>query len=118
LTLDYVLHPREGDVHLPSDPDTDDCTCLRSVLNARYADDPSVAVFSDCFICWDVPLLRHHSPDLSVIFGVKQRKAWKTFHVKTEKVRPSLLIEVTSSKTRIVDIKTKAVHERGAYRAQ
>ncbi len=107
LTLDDVLHPREGDVHLPSDPHTDDCTYLRTVLKARCAADPSVVVFSDCGIYWDVPGLRHHSPDLAVIFGVKKRKDWKTFRVKTEKVRPSLIVEVTSDNTRVTDIKDK-----------
>ena len=107
LTLDDVLHPREGDVHMLGDPHANDCTYLRVVIKARYADDPSVAVFSDCGIYWDIPGLKHHSPDFCVIFGVKKRKAWSTFHVKTEKVRPSLIIEVTSPKTRILDIKTK-----------
>jgi Uma2 family endonuclease len=105
--LEDVLHPRFGDVHVLSDPHDDDCHYLKYVLKARYADDRSVVVFSDCGIFWDVPRLRHHSPDLSVIFGVKRRKDWKTFHVKTEKTRPSLIIEVTSPSTRVNDVKTK-----------
>jgi colicin import membrane protein len=107
LTLDDVLHPQFGDVHVLSDPHTDDCTYLRTVLKNRYADDRSVAVLSDCGILWDKPGLEHHSPDLAVIFGVKRRKGWKTFHVKTEKVRPELIIEVTSPKTRVNDVETK-----------
>ncbi len=107
LTLDDVLHPREGDVHLLGDPHTDDRTYLRVVVKARCANDPSVVVLTDCGIYWDVPGLRHHSPDLAVIFGVKKRKDWKTFRVRMEKVRPSLIIEVTSPKTRVVDIKDK-----------
>ncbi len=90
-----------------SDPHAEDCTYSRNVLKARHAGDPSAVVLSDCGIFWDIPGLRHHSPDLAVIFGVKQKKEWKTFHVKIEKVRPSLIIEVTSPKTRINDIKTK-----------
>lgn len=74
LTLDDVLHPREGDVHLLSDPHADDCTYLRVVLKARYEGDPSFVVLSDCGIYWDIPGLKHHSPDLSVIFGVKSAK--------------------------------------------
>ena len=107
LTLEDVLHPRFGDVHMLGDPHADDCTYLRTVLKARHADDPSVAVFSDCGIYWDIPRLRHHSPDLAVIFGVKRRKDWKTFRVRDEGVRPSLIIEVTSPKTRVNDVKTK-----------
>ena len=107
LTLEDVLHPREGDVHMLGDPHAEVCTYLRVVAKAQYADDPSVAVFSDCGIYWDIPGLKHHSPDFCVIFGVKKRKRWETFRVKTEKVWPSLIIEVTSPKTRKLDIKTK-----------
>ena len=92
LTLEDVLHPRFGDVHMLGDPHSEDCTYLRTVLKARYADDPSVVVLTDCGILWDIPRLKHHSPDLSVIFGVKKRKDWKTFHVREEGVRPSLII--------------------------
>ena len=51
--------------------------------------------------------MRHHSPDLSVIFGVKERKDWITFDVKTEGVRPRLIIEVTSPATRSNDLVKK-----------
>jgi colicin import membrane protein len=107
LTLLDVLHPQEGDVHVLSDPHTEDYTYLRTILKERNANDPSVAILSDCGIFWDQPGLEHHSPDLAVIFGVKRRKGWKTFRVKTEKVRPSLIIEVTSPKTRVLDINDK-----------
>jgi Uma2 family endonuclease len=107
LTLEDVLHPQEGDVHLLSDPHTDDCTYLRDVLKDRHAGERSVAILSDCGIYWDIPGLEHHSPDLAVIFGVKQRKGWETFDVRQEKVRPVLIIEVTSPKTRVNDVKTK-----------
>jgi Uma2 family endonuclease len=107
LTLEDVLHPREGDVHMLGDPHAKDCNYLRDVAEARHADDPSVVVFSDCGIYWDIPGLRHHSPDFCVIFGVKRRKGWKSFHVKIEKVWPALIIEVTSPKTRFVDVNTK-----------
>ena len=107
LTLKDVLHPRFGDVHVLSDAHGEDCTYLRSVLANRLATDRTVAVFLDCGIFWDIPRLRHHSPDISVIFGVRQRKEWKSFDVKVEKVRPSLLVEVTSPSTRVNDVKTK-----------
>jgi colicin import membrane protein len=107
LTLEDVLHPQPGDFHLPSDAHIDDCTYLLNVTKDRFAGDRSVKVLSDCGIYWDKPGLKHHSPDLAVIFGVKQRREWKTFHVKTEKVRPSLIVEVTSPSTRVTDVKTK-----------
>jgi len=107
LTLEDVLHPQFGDVHVLGDAHVHDCTYLLNVLEDRFAGDRSVKVLSDCGIYWDKPGLKHHSPDLAVIFGVKQRKKWDTFHVKTEKVRPSLIVEVTSRNTRVNDVKTK-----------
>ncbi len=109
LTLWDVLHPQEGDVHVLSDPHADDCTYLRIVLKDRYVGDRAVVVLSDCGIYWDIPGLVHHSPDLAVIFGVRRRKPreWKTFHVKREKARPALIIEVTSPKTRVTDVEDK-----------
>jgi colicin import membrane protein len=107
LTLEDVLHPQFGDVHMLGDPHDEDYHYLKVVLKARHAGNPSFVVFSDCGIYWDIPGLRHHSPDLSVIFGVKKRKDWETFHVKVEKVRPRLIIEITSPKTRVNDVKTK-----------
>jgi colicin import membrane protein len=44
-----------------------------------------------------------------VIFGVREHKEWKAFHVNVEKVRPSLIIEVTSPSTRVNDVKTKVI---------
>jgi colicin import membrane protein len=107
LTLEDVLHPQFGDVHVLGDAHVHDCTYLLNVLEDRLAGDRSAKVLSDCGIYWDKPGLKHHSPDLAVIFGVKQRKKWETFHVKTEKVRPSLIVEVTSRSTRVNDVKTK-----------
>jgi colicin import membrane protein len=107
LTLKDVLHPRFGDVHVLSDAHGDDCNYLKSGLEDRLAADPTVVVFYDVGIFWDIPRLRHHSPDISVIFGVREHKEWKAFHVKIEKVRPSLIIEVTSPSTRVNDVKTK-----------
>jgi Uma2 family endonuclease len=107
LTLEDVLHPQFGDVHVLSDAHGDDCVYLRDVLRERYKDDPSVVVFHDVGIFWDLPRLKHHSPDITVIFGVKERKDWKTFDVKTEKVRPVLIIEITSPSTRSVDLNDK-----------
>src|SRR5262249_24861501 len=79
----------------------------RGVLNSRYVARRRVVVFSDCGIFWDIPGLRHHSPDISVIFGVRRRKDWTTFDDKTEKVRPRLIIDVTSPDTRVNDVVTK-----------
>jgi Uma2 family endonuclease len=107
LTLEDVLHPQFGDVHVLSDAHDDDCNYLKDVFKYLFAADRSVVVLSDCGIFWDKPELKHHSPDLAVIFGVKERKDWITFDVATEGVRPALIIEVTSPATRVNDVKTK-----------
>jgi Uma2 family endonuclease len=110
LTLRDVLHPQFGDVHVLSSLHTFDCNYMFDVLRARYDAELSVAVLSDCGIYWDKPGLGHHSPDLAVIFGVKQRKGWETFHVLEEQARPRLIIEVTSPKTRVTDLERKVQH--------
>jgi Uma2 family endonuclease len=107
LTLKDVLHPRFGDFHVLSQPHNEDCHYLYAKLAYRVRTDASAVVLQDCGIFWDIPRLRHHSPDISVIFGVRERKDWKTFDVRIEKVRPSLIIEVTSPSTRVNDVKTK-----------
>ena len=107
LTLEDVLHPRFGDVHMLGDPHLTIAPTSGPSSRPGTPTTASVAVFSDCGIYWDIPRLRHHSPDLAVIFGVKRRKDWKTFRVREEGVRPSLIVEVTSPKTRVNDVKTK-----------
>jgi Uma2 family endonuclease len=109
LTLEDVLHPQEEDVILASDPHADDCTYLRNVAKDRHADDDTVAILTDCDIYWDIPGLRHHRPDLAVIFGVKRQEDWPSFHVKKEKVRPRLIVEVASPQTRVLDVEDKVV---------
>jgi Uma2 family endonuclease len=109
LTLEDVLHPQEEDVILASDPHADDCTYLRNVAKDRHADAESVAILTDCDIYWDIPGLKHHRPDLAVIFGVKRQQDWPSFDVKKEKVRPRLIVEVASPQTRVLDVKNKVV---------
>jgi colicin import membrane protein len=46
-------------------------------------------------------------PELIYSQPLRRQRAWKTFHVKTEKVRPSLIVEVTSPRTKIVALETK-----------
>jgi Uma2 family endonuclease len=107
LTLEDVLHPRFGNVHMLGDPHGEDCGYLKDVLKARYFAESTVAVLSDCGIYWDIAELAHHCPDIAVIFGVRLQKDWDSFDVKAEGVRPILIIEVSSLKTRVNDVKTK-----------
>ena len=98
LTLEDVLHPRFGDVHVLTSAHNRDCRYLDSVLNAWLADDPVALVLADVGVYWDDPRLKHHSPDIAVIFGVRRRQDWESFHVKKEKVRPALIVEITCAR--------------------
>jgi Uma2 family endonuclease len=111
LTLEDVLHPREGDVIVQNTVHDDDWFYLGTVIKARCAVIPGAKVFRDVGINWDVPGLRHHSPDITVVFGVRSgRERWSTFDVAEEGVRPTLIIEVVSPNTRAVDVETKVDH--------
>jgi colicin import membrane protein len=117
LTLDDVLHPEEGDELVLSSLHEEFCLYLFGILLDYYKHDPSVLVLHDTGIYWDIPELRHHSPDLAVIFGIQNpREDWRSFHVAREGgVRPVLIAEVTSPHTRIVDVDSD-IRPRNKYR--
>jgi colicin import membrane protein len=111
LTLEDVLHPREGDVILESSRHDRNVRYLADVLSERLADDPGALVLRDCGVYWDVPGLRHHSPDVSVIRGLRNvREQYASFNVAEEGVRLALLIEHVSPNARSNDVKTKVDH--------
>jgi Uma2 family endonuclease len=114
LTVEDVLHPEEGDVILESDEHDNDCVYLKTVFKARLAHDGTAVVLSDCRVAWDVPGVRPHGPDITVVCGVRQHKPWSTFDVAQEGVRPQLVMEITSPETRDNDLKDK---RREYYRA-
>jgi Uma2 family endonuclease len=108
LTFDDVVHPQEGDVIPQNTAHDRDWIYLAMVLKGRYADDPTALVGSDLIIYWDVPELRHHSPDVSVMFGVRDPRAYRgSFSVAEEGVRPAILFEVVSPNYRNSDIVVK-----------
>jgi colicin import membrane protein len=108
LTREDVLHPQEGDQMVHNDVHEDDIAYLREVFKVRLAGDSSAEVFTDLLVFWDVPGLRNHCPDVTVVLGVRPRPArWRSFHVAEEGVRPQLLIEITSPSTRDIDLLTK-----------
>lgn len=110
LTLEDLLHPEEGDHVTHSEAHQRRCIYLYNVLQERIAADAQAVVLQDVRITWDVPELRPHGPDLMVIFGVHQRKNWRTFAVAQEGVRPALIIEVTSPETASLDRSDKLDH--------
>jgi Uma2 family endonuclease len=109
LTLEDTLHPQEGDYIVESDLHGLLCDYIAAVIRSRFASDPSVLVLSDTGVYWDDPALSytHHSPDIAVIFGIKNRKPeYRSFRVGTEGVRPRLIIELVSPNNRVNDIET------------
>src|SRR6185437_10124122 len=97
LTLDDVLHPREGDEIPENTRQSKDRRYLAEVLQWRLADNPHALVLTDCLINWGVRRLRNHSPDISVFDGVLDvNRQWGTFVVATEGARPVMVIEIVS----------------------
>jgi len=108
LTLEDVLHPQIGDVMPGNSAHALDCAYLLVVLLSHLADNLQAVVLNDVLIYWDDPQLRHHGPDIAVIFGVRRRQArYPSFQVAQEGVRPELIIEITSPDTRQLDLRTK-----------
>lgn len=104
LTLEDLLHPEEGDQVTHSKEHQRICKYLINVLEARLTNDPAAVVLDDVRVAWDVLDLRPHGPDIAVIFGVREQRNWSTFDVAEEGVRPAMIIEVTSSETRQIDL--------------
>jgi Uma2 family endonuclease len=108
LTLEDCLHPQEGDTILESDVHAFFIAYLFLVFRNRVKDDPTALILSDTGIYWDHPELEHHSPDISVIFGIKKQKpVWPSFFVRDEGVKPHSIIELVSPNTRPNDVETK-----------
>ncbi len=110
LTLEDVLHPEEGDFIVHSEAHERRNLYLYDVFGAQLIDDPNAVIFHDVRVAWDVPGLRAHGPDLAVIFGVRERRNWSTFDVAVEGVRPTLIVEVTSPETALLDRSAKLEH--------
>ena len=107
LTRKDVLHPQVGDFRMHSDNHERFCIYLYNVLTAQLADDPTAVVLHDVRVAWAAPDVDPHGPDLAVIWDVKARKNWSTFDEKVEGSRPGLIIEVTSPRTRSLDLVDK-----------
>jgi Uma2 family endonuclease len=109
LTLEDVLYPQEGD-EIPMRPQHQiECAYLANVLRARYADDSTVAVLSDCLIDWGVAEQRNHQPDVAVFQNVQTppNPRQGTFHLIASGGRTELIIEVVSPDTRENDVVRK-----------
>lgn len=104
LTLEDILHPQEEDFRVHSRNHQRFCMYLYDVFSARLAADPQAIVLHDVRVAWDEPEIKPHGPDIAVIFGVQERLDWSTFAAQEEGTKPTLVVEVTSPKTRQVDL--------------
>lgn len=114
LTAEDCLHPQPGDVIVENSLHSRIRGYLHYVLSTRFEHDQSVLVLSDTPVYWDEPALRHHSPDITVIFDVREnRERWDSFYVAEQGTRPRLIIEIVSEATRDndVDIKLRQYHQ-------
>jgi len=107
LTLEDILHPQVGDFRMHSEEHERFCAYLYNVFTARLASIADAVVLHDVRVAWDHPDLAPHGPDIAVIFNVRRRRNWRTFKVAEEGTKPSLILEVTSPKTRLTDLEDK-----------
>lgn len=111
LTLEDVLHPREGDVIPENTLQQRDRDYLFDVLNTRRGRLRRCRIFSDCLINWGVPGMRAHSPDVSAFENVADlERNWGTFPVQDQGADPLLAIELVSPDTRRNDVEIKVEH--------
>jgi colicin import membrane protein len=114
LSLEDVLFPQTGDFIVQTDAHDSDLNYLKDVFKAQLAAHPSAAVVSDCRVDWNLPGVRPLGPDIAVFFDVKQYRVWATLDVAAERVRPAMVVEVTSRDTRRNDVETKVDYYRQA----
>lgn len=107
LTREDLLHPQLGDSKVHNEYHERFSAYLYYVLTQQVADDPHAVVLHDVGVVWDNPNLKHHAPDIAVIFDVRQRQEWSTFKVAEEGTKPTLIIEVTSLSNRSIDLVDK-----------
>jgi len=110
LTSEEFLHPKEG-YHLPNSTFHDDVAGhAKDILTRRYANDPTVGVFRDLLVEWDIVGQKDHCPDTFVAFGIENKDQNRSkFIVKNEGVRPAFVLEVVSPRYRKEDREIKVL---------
>lgn len=110
LTSEEFLHPQFGD-RLPNSTFHDDVASHgKDVLTRRYANNPTVGVYRDLLIEWDIEGQGDLCPDTFVAFGIGNKEQNRSkFIVANEGVRPSFVLEVVSPRYRKEDRENKVV---------
>jgi hypothetical protein len=107
LTREDVLHPQDGDAIMQNEPHDEDRMYLKAVFKRAIADDPMALVVADLGVDLDIPGQAHFCPDITVFFGVPEKRLWTMYYVAEVGVRPWLIIEITSPSTRADDLSKK-----------
>lgn len=117
LTPDDLLDPQLGDQVTQSNRHSKMARRLVDLLDVHFDSRQDVHIVNDVKMLWGIPKLSQPSPDIAVIQGVwSDDEDWDSFDVQREGARPSLIIEVVSSKdaeTRRNDYEKKVeIYER------
>lgn len=104
LTLDDVLHPQMEDYVNQTDEHYLLCKYLHTILQWRLRDEPSAVVLCDVMIDGNVAGIRAHAPDITVLRGGHTRPYHTAYHLEKTGGSPVLVIEVTSGRTRLLDV--------------
>ena len=99
LTPEDLLDPQLGDVVVQSVDHYWEAHDVAGPLRDHFASREDVLVASDVKMLWGIPDLVEPAPDVAVIFGIHDKKAKReSFDCIREGTRPSLVIEVVSSR--------------------
>lgn len=99
LTVEDLLNPGLEDHVTQSDQHVEWFLRLGYLLKRYYESREDVLVCADLKMVWGIPGLDEPAPDVAIVQGVRDKKADRpSFDVVQEGVRPSLVVELVSSK--------------------
>ncbi len=99
LTPEDLLDPQLGDVVVQGGKHFWEVDRLADLLDRYFGSRDDVYVAGDMKMLWGIPDMPEPAPDVAVIFGVRDKHADReSFDCVQEGTRPSLIIEIVSSK--------------------
>jgi colicin import membrane protein len=112
LTLEDFIHPLEEDKFMIGIAHQELIWIIRNEVTIRFIDDPDMYIMNEVRIDWQHPTIRAHGPDLIVFRGYAPYRGVDagTVMVRDWKLKPQVIIEVTSPETRTADFEQKYLH--------
>ena len=110
LTLEDLLFPKEGDVEVHHASHHEFCHFLKTIFKSRVDHDPMGKVLSDCRVRFDVPGLEPLGPDVAVFANLRNDWDGGILEVVETGARPVLVVEITSTSTRLNDFGPKKAY--------